>query len=70
MAGDQHERLRAVGCDERGVDCYSICGVRHLAGSMVAAPVILHSNPAFAVQVPPLGEVLRLEMGLERRTGY
>lgn len=53
MAGEQYEHLRAVGCDERGVDWYSICGVDRLAGSMGVAPVIRDSNPAFAAHVPP-----------------
>ena len=61
MAGDQYEHPRAVGCDERRVDWYSICGMEGLAGSMVAVPVIRDNNPAFAAHVARLGAVLRVK---------
>ena len=65
MVGDQYEHLRSVDCDERGVDWCSIGGMERMAGSMVAAPAMRDTNPAFAVQVTPLGAVLCFRMGLE-----
>ena len=65
MVGDQYGHLRAVGCDEQPVDWYLNCGMELLVGSMVTAPVIRDSNPAFAAHAASQGVGFRFKMGLE-----